>query len=118
MLDNNGVLLKNSLTFPLGSLKLTKRTYDSRKEKIMNKRGQVGETITWVIATLLLIAILLLFIYASIAMAKTKYLNLDIKLSSGNSVDWINSKTQMAYSISSVNKNKIQVWISQKTEYE
>jgi uncharacterized membrane protein len=83
-----------------------------------NKRGQVGETITWVLATILLVVILIIFIYAAIAMAKVKYLNLSTKLTSGSSVDWINSKTQMAYSISSTNKNKIQVWVSQKTEYE
>jgi hypothetical protein len=80
-----------------------------------NKRGQVGETITWVVATIFLIAILLLFIYSAIAMAKAKSLKVDIKLSSGSSVDWVNSKTQMAYSISSANKNKIQMWVSQKT---
>jgi len=79
-----------------------------------NKRGQVGETVTWVVATIFLIVILLLFIYASIALAKTKSLNLNIKLSSGNSVDWINSKTQMAYSINPANKDKIQVWISKE----
>ena len=85
---------------------------------IKNHKGQVGETITWVLATILLIVILIVFIYASIAMAKVKYLKLDIKLTSGSSVDWVNSKTQMAYSINPNNKNKIQVWVSQKTEYE
>jgi hypothetical protein len=83
-----------------------------------NKKGQVGETVTWVVATIFLIVILLLFIYASVAMAKAKHLNANVKLGSGNSLDWASSKTQMAYAVSSLNKNKIQTWISQKTEYE
>jgi predicted PurR-regulated permease PerM len=78
-----------------------------------DKKGQVGETITWVIATIILIVILLVFIFASIALSKLKSLNMTLKDSSENSVDWINSKTQMAYSINSNNKNKIQGWISQ-----
>jgi len=81
----------------------------SREEKLKNKRGQVGESITWIIATIVLIAILLIFIYASVALSKMKSIKINLK---EDSVDWINAKNQMAYSISSVNKNRIQTWIS------
>jgi hypothetical protein len=37
-----------------------------------NSKGQTGETITWVIATIVIIGILLLFIYASTLMGKAK----------------------------------------------
>jgi hypothetical protein len=37
-----------------------------------HKRGQTGETITWVIATLVIIGILILFIYISTVMGKAK----------------------------------------------
>jgi hypothetical protein len=67
-----------------------------------------------VVATIFLIAILLIFIYAAIAMSKVKTFKIYVKADSGGSVNWIDSKTQMAYSISSVNKNKIQGWISQE----
>jgi hypothetical protein len=37
-----------------------------------NSKGQTGETITWVIATLVIIGILILFIYISTVMGKAK----------------------------------------------
>jgi len=76
------------------------------------KKGQVGESITWIVATLILIAILLVFIYLSITLSKTKSLNVSLKADSEDSVNWINSKTEMAYSINANNKNKIEEWIS------
>lgn len=79
-----------------------------------NRRAQVGESVTWVVATIILIIMLIVFIYASILLSKIKYLKFDIKTSSQSSVDWINSKTQIAYSINSNNKNKIEEWISQE----
>lgn len=78
-----------------------------------NKRGQIGETITWTVATIVLIVLLIIFIYSSIALSKVKNIKAEVKVNSADTVDWINSKTQIAYTISSVNKNKIQVWISQ-----
>jgi biopolymer transport protein ExbD len=81
---------------------------------MINKRGQVGESITWVVATIILIIMLIIFIYASIALSKTKYLKPTIKTNSEDSFNWINSKTQIAYSINKDNKNKINEWISQE----
>jgi hypothetical protein len=82
------------------------------KERMINKKGQVGESITWVVATIILIVVLIVFIYASIALAKAKSLT-PIKSDSEESADWVNSKTQIAYSINSNNKNKIGEWILQ-----
>lgn len=85
-------------------------------EKIINKKGQVGESITWIIATIVLIVVLLIFIYASLALSKTKAFKLNMDEEAGNSVDWIDSKTDMAYSINSNNKIRIQNWISKRSE--
>ncbi|MCX6750367.1 MAG: hypothetical protein NTZ83_02835 [Candidatus Pacearchaeota archaeon] len=99
-----------------------KKSYNCKegkgKENMINKKGQVGESVTWIIATIVLIAILLIFIYISVALSKAKSLEVSLKEGSGDSADWINSKTQMAYSISASNKNKIQGWISQTKEDE
>lgn len=76
-----------------------------------NKRGQVGESISWVVATIILIVILIVFIYLSVLLSKTKSISISIK---DSSVDWITAKTQFAYSLNSVNKNKIDIWISQE----
>ncbi len=83
-----------------------------------SKRGQIGESITWVVATIVLIVLLIIFIYASVVLSEFKSLKINTKKISTGSLDWINSKTQMAYSISSSNKNKIQVWISQEVGNE
>jgi biopolymer transport protein ExbD len=83
-----------------------------------NRKGQVGESITWVIATIVVIVLLIIFVYASIVLSEFKSLKVNSKKISTGSVDWIDSKTQMAYSISPSNKNKIQVWISQETVNE
>jgi len=37
-----------------------------------SKKAQVGETVTWIVATIVLIAILLIFIFASSILAKSK----------------------------------------------
>jgi len=83
-----------------------------------NKKGQIGESITWVVATIILIVILIVFIYSSIALAKIKSIKPDVSVDSEDSLDWVNSKTQMAYSINNMNKNKIEKWISEEMENE
>jgi biopolymer transport protein ExbD len=80
---------------------------------MINKRGQVGESVTWIVATIVLIVILIIFIYASVVLSKAKSFEVSLKKGSEDSADWINSKTELAYSISSSNKNRIQGWISQ-----
>jgi len=76
-----------------------------------NKRAQVGETLTWIVATIIIIVVLLVFIYASIALGKTKSVH-KIKISAEeSSVDWINIKTNIAYSLNNQNKIKIDEWI-------
>ena len=84
---------------------------------LSNRKAQVGETITWIIATIVLIVILMVFIFISSTLAKTKSLKVNIKIDSQDSFDWIGSKTEMAYSINSANKNRIDGWISQSEDY-
>jgi len=84
---------------------------------MLNKKAQVGESITWVVATIIVIVLLLIFIYASILLSKTKSLESG-KENSEYSFDWINSKTQIAYSINDKNKDKIEDWISQSKKDE
>lgn len=80
-----------------------------------NKRAQIGETLTWVIATLIIIFILVVFVYASVLMGKAKTINankLSAKFSETKSeISWIEMKTFFAYSINDENKNKIESWI-------
>lgn len=99
--------------------------FDSKNLKInkRNKKAQVGETLTWIVATLVIIGTLLIFIYASIALAKVKSVNsgevkTQIKQISTEDIDWIASKNQMAFSRNQENGNKIEVWINEKQTEE
>lgn len=83
-----------------------------------NKKAQVGETITWIIATIILIGILIVFLFISVSLSKLKSFKADIKVNSEESVDWIELKTEMAYSINSENKNRINLWISKEGVYD
>lgn len=77
-----------------------------------NKRAQVGESITWVVATIILIVVLIIFVYVASALAKVKEIKLTNSEDLENSVDWIDSKNQIAYSINSNNKMWIEEWIA------
>jgi len=54
-----------------------------RNEIIKNKKAQSGETMTWIVATLIIIAILLVSIYASSLLAKKKIFEKGKSLFSG-----------------------------------
>jgi hypothetical protein len=43
---------------------------------LKSKKAQAGETVSWIIATLVIIGILIIFIYASVLMSKVKVINL------------------------------------------
>ncbi len=81
-----------------------------------SKKAQVGETVTWIIATIVLIVILLVFIFASSTLAKFKSFKVNLKANSEEDASWIDSKTQIAYSLNNANRNKIVAWISQEED--
>lgn len=76
------------------------------KSRIYSKQGQTGETVSWLIATLVIVGILILFIYASVLMANVKGVsigNLQTDLAKESSV--LTEKTALSNIIMS-NKNK------------
>jgi len=77
-----------------------------------NKRAQVGESITWVVATIILIVVLIIFVYVASALAKVKEIKLTSSEDLDNSANWIDSKNQIAYSINSNNKMWIEEWVA------
>lgn len=80
------------------------------------KKAAIGETMTWIVATLIILFVLTIFIYASGAMGMIK------SVSSGEveveGMDLLETKTSIALSINSTNENKITTWISEAEEYE
>jgi len=74
-----------------------------------NNKGQVGETMSWVVATLIIIGILIAFIYISVLMADLKKISLaDIHTESEQGVDILSEKTVLAHTLAN-NKDKQQI---------
>lgn len=79
-----------------------------------NSRGQVADTMTWIVATIIIITILVLFVYASSVLAKTKSVGRFAKglfSEDDNGADWIKVKMDFAYGIEDENKEVISQWI-------
>ncbi len=71
-----------------------------------NRSGQVGETASWLIATLIIIGILIIFIYISVLMAKVKVIgigNLESDLRKESQV--LMMKTSLSHELAN-DKNK------------
>jgi len=82
------------------------------------KRAQVGDTLTWFVATLIIVILLIVFVYVASALAGTKKV---VKYASSIDFDdekvelnWIGNKTEFAFEINFENKNFIEAWINEK----
>ncbi len=82
-----------------------------------NRSAQVGETVTWIVATIIIVVILVVFIFISSKIAVLKNLGSNINsLSLGadsETYNWVAMKTSFAYLINSENKNIIDKWIKE-----
>lgn len=80
---------------------------------LKNKKGQVSDAITWVVATLVIIFLVVTSIYIASLMGKSKSVEKEKIVSlDENYVNWIFEKTEFAYDINSNNKVKIDLWVS------
>ena len=76
---------------------------------MLNKKAQLSDVMTWIIATIAIIAILIIFVYASTILAqKTKIIsvksfNFDLE----KEVDLLETKTSLAHSSASSEQKKI-----------
>lgn len=80
---------------------------------IRNKKAQISELMTWVVATIAIIFILIIFIYASSIFAqKTKTVDAkNLRIDLGKGTDLLEVKTNIAYFFSSQEqKNIIDAW--------
>lgn len=70
------------------------------------KRAQIGETISWVVATIIIIGILIISIYISTLMAKVKNIEIgDLKTDLEKESIVLSMKNSLSYNLSS-DKNK------------
>ncbi|MCX6747046.1 MAG: hypothetical protein NTU63_02830 [Candidatus Pacearchaeota archaeon] len=80
----------------------------SRCKKILqnkSKKAAVGATMSWIIATLVIIGILLIFIYVSILLSKTKAINIGNLKTDSKEYNTLELKTLFAHQLAN-NKNK------------
>jgi biopolymer transport protein ExbD len=80
---------------------------------MLNKRAQVGETMTWVVATVIILVMLVIFIYASsILAAKTAKVSLEAKTAEvDDSANWIEEKNGLALNLNGNKKSFVENWI-------
>lgn len=77
-----------------------------------NKKAQMAETITWVVATIIIIFLLVLSVYFSSILGKGKSVDKeDIKISQGEG--WVEVKNSLANMINGENKESIDIWINE-----
>lgn len=88
-----------------------------------NKSGQIAETVTWVVATVIIVVTLIVFIFISVQMSNAK--NLTPSKVVGKIGDFLDSddvgeinrlktKTIFALSLKDDNQEKINGWINEK----
>jgi len=84
---------------------------------IRNKGGQVSDALTWVVATMIIIFVLISAIYISSLLGKTKVVDkTKIGISGDDSTDWILEKSKIAYSIDNSHRSEIESWIGGSLE--
>ncbi len=88
-----------------------------------NKSGQLSDTITWIVATIIIVVILLIFIYASSLIAGVKEIERGSKVlifgeGDKGDINWIDMKTSFAYAIDSQSKSDIDKWILENEKYD
>jgi len=86
-----------------------------------NNRAQISDTITWVVATIIILVIIFVFVYASSLLA-IKIKIVDFKqdaLALSNQVGlgkWLFGKTEFAYRLNSLNKQVIDNFLIQQND--
>jgi len=85
----------------------------NRKKIQISKKAQIGETMTWVVATIIIIVTLIIFIYVSSLLKEIRNIKLpDLKIDSKEDVNWLEAKTSFAHSLAdNKNKKEIDKWI-------
>jgi hypothetical protein len=74
--------------------------------KCKNKRGQVGETVSWVIATIVIIGVLIAFLWISSLLSKVKAITAgEVRSDLNKESVVLTGKTSLAHKLEN-NKNK------------
>lgn len=87
---------------------------------MLNRRGQLSDAMTWVVATVIILVLLVVFVYASNILGKVNKIETGVKsLAKGEveeNIDFFYEKTKIAYKINDENKNQIDSWIEEEIQ--
>ena len=85
--------------------------------KYKSKKAQAGEAVTWIVATIVIIGILLIFTFISSVFAQENGMVVSFSRVFSNdeltNVDWVQTKTNLAFGLNSANKDFIENWIKE-----
>jgi hypothetical protein len=83
---------------------------------IKNKKGQIGDLVVWIPATLIIIGVIILFVYISLAMSLVKAVHVgDVQTDLGNASSIrLNVKTSIAEQLNAQNKETIDYILKQQ----
>lgn len=75
----------------------------------IGKKAQIGPTLTWIFATLIIFSILAFFVFASIGLSKLKFIGVgELKSDLEKESLILEGKTNLAYELNSINKKIIE----------
>ncbi len=81
---------------------------------LKNKKAQTAETMTWIIATLVIIGILIIFVYLSVLVSKTKVIGVgDVQAGLQKESPVLLEKTSLGKIINDKNENIIESILNQ-----
>lgn len=75
---------------------------------LKSKQGQISQTLTWIVATVIIVGVLILFVYISSVMSNTKVVKVgEVKsdLTAESSV--LSTKTSLAFKLNNTNQEMI-----------
>ncbi|MDD5012159.1 MAG: hypothetical protein PHQ66_00725 [Candidatus Nanoarchaeia archaeon] len=77
-----------------------------KNHKIRDKKAQVGETVSWIVATVIVLGIMIFFIYVSILISKTKMIQtLNLQSDVADKPELLMYKTSLSHQLAG-NLNK------------
>jgi hypothetical protein len=82
-----------------------------------NKKAAIGETLTWTVATFIIVTMIILFLFFSGLMARLKSVSVDSGNIAVDGEDLIESKTSLALDIEDAKEDYIEDWIKEEKKY-
>lgn len=78
------------------------------------RKGEVGEIMTWTVATIVVIFLLIFFTYLAMSVAKVKNIEVDeLPISSEKGADYLSSKNSISLFLTDKNeRTKVEQWMN------